>query len=280
VRHDCAKIPARGLWNGAATSLHNRGGIGRLAGKGPNVATVAESMQDVFDIYTIIFLALAVFIFLRLRSVLGQRTGRERPPYDPYAAREPVRPAAENVVALPNRTPDAAAQTPVAPADPAERWKGVAAVGSPIATGLDAILAAAPDFDVKHFLAGARAAYEMIVSAYAEGERRTLKNLLSREVFDGFDTAISEREKRGDTVESRFVSIDNAEITAAEVRGRNVQATVRFQSKLVSVTRDKNGNVIDGNAEKVTDVTDVWTFARDVSSRDPNWKVVATEAGQ
>jgi predicted lipid-binding transport protein (Tim44 family) len=235
-------------------------------------------MQDVFDIYTIIFLALAVFIFLRLRSVLGQRTGRERPPYDPYAAREPVRPATENVVALPNRAPDTAAQTPVAPADTVERWKGVATAGSPVATGLDAIAAAAPDFDAKHFLTGARAAYEMIVNAYAEGDRRTLKNLLSREVFDGFDSAITEREKRGDTVESRFVSIDNAEITAAEVRGRNVQATVRFQSKLVSVTRDKNGNVIDGNAEKVTDVTDVWTFARDVSSRDPNWKLVATEA--
>jgi predicted lipid-binding transport protein (Tim44 family) len=232
----------------------------------------------VFDIYTIIFLALAVFIFLRLRSVLGQRTGRERPPYDPYAAREPARPASEKVVALPTRAPEAVAQTPVAPADPVERWKGVAPEGSAIATGLDAIAAAAPDFDAQHFLTGARAAYEMIVNAYAEGERRTLKNLLSREVYDGFDAAIAAREKRGDTVESRFVSIDNAEITAAEVRGRNIQATVRFQSKLVSATRDKAGTVIDGNAEKVTDVTDVWTFARDVSSRDPNWKLVATEA--
>jgi predicted lipid-binding transport protein (Tim44 family) len=233
----------------------------------------------VFDIYTIIFLALAVFIFLRLRSVLGQRTGRERPPYDPYAAREPARPAAEKVVALPNRsTPEAPAPAPVAPVDPVERWKGIAPVGSAVATGLDAILAAAPDFDAKHFLTGARTAYEMIVNAYAEGDRRTLKNLLSREVYDGFESAIAEREKRGDTVESRFVSIDNAEITAAEVRARNIQATVRFQSKLISVTRNKEGNVIDGNAEKVTDVTDVWTFARDASSRDPNWKLVATEA--
>jgi predicted lipid-binding transport protein (Tim44 family) len=216
-------------------------------------------MRDVFDIYTIIFLALAVFIFLRLRSVLGQRTGRERPPYDPYAAREPARPASDKVVALPNRTPETVS-TPAAPAEPVERWKGIAAPGSPVATGLDAVAAAVPDFDAKHFLTGARAAYEMIVNAYAEGDRRTLKNLLSREVSDGFEAAITEREKRGDTVESRFVSIDNAEITAAEVRGRSVHATVRFQSKLVSVTRD------------------VWTFARDVSSRDPNWKLVATEA--
>jgi predicted lipid-binding transport protein (Tim44 family) len=234
----------------------------------------------VFDIYTIIFLALAVFIFLRLRSVLGQRTGRERPPYDPYAAREPARPATEKVVALPNRAPEAAAAKPAEPVAPGERWKGIAEVGTPLAAGFDGILAADANFDPKHFLTGARAAYEMIVNAFAEGDRRTLKNLLSREVYEGFETAISEREKRGETVESHFVSIDNAEITAAELRARTAQLTVRFHSKLVSATRDKNGNVIDGNAEKVTDVTDVWTFARDLSSRDPNWKLVATEAGQ
>ena len=237
-------------------------------------------MRDVFDIYTIIFLALAVFIFLRLRSVLGQRTGRERPPYDPYAAREPGGPATEKVIALPNRTPEAVAAKPAEPIVPGERWKGVAEAGSVLASGLDAIVAADPNFDHKHFLTGARAAYEMIVNAFAEGDRRTLKNLLSREVYDGFEAAIGEREKRSETVESRFVSIDNAEITAAEFRGRTAQLTVRFQCKLISVTRDKNGNVIDGNAEKVTDVTDVWTFARDLSSRDPNWKLVATEAGQ
>lgn len=238
-------------------------------------------MRDVFDIYTIIFLALAVFIFLRLRSVLGQRTGRERPPYDPYSVREPARPAPEKVVALPNRTPEAAAQKPAEPIAPAgERWKGVAEAGTPLAAGLDAIVAADAGFDHKHFLTGARAAYEMIVNAFAEGDRRTLKNLLSREVYEGFEAAISEREKRGETVENRFVSIDSADITAAELRGRAAQLTVRFQSKLVTATHDKDGNVIDGSAEKVTDVTDVWTFARDPSSRDPNWKLVATEAGQ
>jgi predicted lipid-binding transport protein (Tim44 family) len=238
-------------------------------------------MRDVFDIYTIIFLALAVFIFLRLRSVLGQRTGRERPPYDPYAAREPARPASDKVVALPSRAPEAVVAKAAAAAEPeGGRWKGVAEAGSPLAAGLDAVAASASDFDAKHFLTGARAAYEMIVNAFAEGDRRTLKNLLSREVYEGFETAITEREKRGETVESRFVSIDNAEITAAELRGRSAQLTVRFQSKLVSATRDKAGAVIDGNAEAVTDVTDVWTFARDVSSRDPNWKLVATEAGQ
>ncbi len=254
-------------------------------GPGPIASeTAAERMQDVFDIYTIIFLALAVFIFLRLRSVLGQRTGRERPPYDPFAAREPARPAADNnVVSLPGRAAEPAAPrtgVPDEPVVPVYRWKGIAEAGSPLEAGLDAVASTDNAFDAAHFLTGARAAYEMIVTAYAEGDRRTLKNLLSREVYDNFDGAIAEREKRGDVVESRFVGIDNATITAAELRGRNAQITVRFQSKLVSVTRNKAGDVIDGNADKVTDVTDVWTFARDRSSRDPNWKLVATEAGQ
>jgi predicted lipid-binding transport protein (Tim44 family) len=236
----------------------------------------------VFDIYTIIFLALAVFIFLRLRSVLGQRTGRERPPYDPYSAREPVRsPATDKVVSLPQQPAEVAARpVEVAAAPPADRWKGLAETGSSIAAGLDAIVAADPTFDAKHFIAGARAAYEMIVTAFAEGDRRQLRGLLSREVYDGFDAVITEREGRGETAETRFVSLDDAAITGAELRSKTAQITVRFVSKLISATRDRSGTVIEGNAERVTDVTDVWTFARDVSSRDPNWKVIATEAGQ
>jgi predicted lipid-binding transport protein (Tim44 family) len=232
------------------------------------------------DIYTIIFLALAVFIFLRLRSVLGQRTGRERPPYDPYSARDAVRtPASDKVVALPTRGTEPA-PAPVEAVEPTERWKGVAEQGSAVAAGLDAIATEDKSFDAKHFLAGARAAYEMIVSAFAEGDRRSLKNLLSRDVYEGFETAIREREGRGETTETRFVSIDKADITGAELRGKTAQVTVRFVSQLVSVTHDRTGKVIEGSPEKVTEVTDVWTFARDLSSRDPNWKLVATEAGQ
>ena len=236
-----------------------------------------------FDIYTIIFLALAVFIFFRLRSVLGQRTGRERPPYDPYSARDAVRSPANNdkIVTLPPRPANRRqAGRPPSRAPAVDRWKDVAETGSSVAAGLDAIAAADPSFEAKHFITGARAAYEMIVTAFAEGDRRQLRNLLSREVFEGFDAAIGERESRGETAESRFVSIDGSAITAAELRARTAQVTVRFVSKLISVTRGRTGNVIDGNAEKVTDVTDVWTFAREVASRDPNWKVVATEAGQ
>ena len=103
--------------------------------------------------------------------------------------------------------------------------------------------------------------------------------MLAREVYDGFESVIRAREARGETVETRFVSIDTTDIANAELRGRTAQLTVRFVSQLVSATHDRSGNVIDGSADVVTSVTDVWTFARDVTSRDPNWNLVATEAG-
>ncbi|MGO4713568.1 Tim44/TimA family putative adaptor protein [Bradyrhizobium sp. 2TAF24] len=230
------------------------------------------------DIYTIIFLALAVFIFLRLRNVLGQRTGSERPPYD-RAARDIANGAASgNVVPLPGTVIDQAPPAPTA-APAIDRWKGVTEPGSSLANGLDAVVSADPSFEPQHFIAGAKSAYEMIVLAFANGDRRTLKDLLSREVYDGFDNAIREREQRDQKTETRFVGIDKAELVGAELRDRSAQVTVRFHSQMVTVTRDKTGAVVDGSPEKVTDVTDIWTFARDTASRDPNWKLVGTESG-
>jgi predicted lipid-binding transport protein (Tim44 family) len=274
-----------GIDRRASGCLYQRAYI--IAAEGPARAGLDPSAPPpreharVFDIYTIIFLALAVFIFLRLRSVLGQRTGRERPPFDPYATRDVARPPASegNVVTLPGRpgTPPVQAGDDEEPAD---RWKGIAEPGSTLAAGLDAVAREDSTFEPQGFLTGGRAAYEMIVTAYANGDRRALKDLLAREVYEGFEVAIKEREQRGEKIESRFVSIESADIIGAEVRGRTAQVTVRFVSQLVSATRDRSGNVIDGSSDKVTTVTDVWTFARDVSSRDPNWKLVATEAGQ
>jgi len=233
------------------------------------------------DIYTIIFLALAVFIFLRLRNVLGQRTGNERPPFD-RTARNTVPGAPDaNVVPIPGKVIDQAPLAPTADvAPPTDRWKDLAEAGTPLAQGLDAIVAQDSSFDPRHFLSGARSAYEMIVLAFANGDRRALRDLLSSEVYDSFETVIKDRERHEQKTETRFVSIDKADVVNAEVKGRSAQVTVRFVSQLVSVTRDRGGNVIDGSPDKVTDVTDVWTFARDLSSRDPNWKLVATEAGQ
>jgi predicted lipid-binding transport protein (Tim44 family) len=235
-----------------------------------------ESEYDV-DIYTIIFLALAVFIFLRLRSVLGQRTGSERPPYDRAAPNVVQRTQDNNnVVPMPGAVIDQAPLAPSADVAPADRWKDIAEPGTPLATGLDAIVAQESSFDPRHFLSGARSAYEMIVLAFANGDRRALKDLLSSEVYDSFDSVIKDREKHEQKTETRFVSIDKAELVSADARDRSAQLTVRFVSQMISVTRDKTGAIVDGNPDKVADITDVWTFARDTSSRDPNWKLVGT----
>jgi predicted lipid-binding transport protein (Tim44 family) len=239
-------------------------------------------MQDSFDITTLIFLGLAVFVIWRLRSVLGQKTGHERPPFDPSARRDPpARPAAEgdNVVRLPGANGAERAATLTA-APPADRWKGIAEPDSRIAQGLDEIARAEPSFDGQGFLEGSKSAYEMIVTAFAQGDRKLLKELLSREVYEGFEGAILDREGRGERVETTFVSIDKAEITGVEVRGGSANIMVRFVSKLITATRNAAGAVIDGSPEAVVDVTDVWTFSRTLGSRNPNWLLVATEAGQ
>ena len=235
-----------------------------------------ESENDV-DIYTIIFLALAVFIFLRLRSVLGQRTGRERPPCDRAALNAGQGAQDNNVVPMPGKVIDQAPLAPTADvAPPTDRWKGLAEPGTPLAQGLDGIATQDSSFDPRHFLSGARSAYEMIVLAFANGDRRALRDLLSSEVYESFESVIKDREKHEQKTETRFVSIDKAELVGAEARDRSAQLTVRFVSQMISVTRDKAGTIVDGNPDKVADITDVWTFARDTSSRDPNWKLVGT----
>jgi predicted lipid-binding transport protein (Tim44 family) len=240
-------------------------------------------MQDSFDVTTIIFLALAAFVVWRLRSVLGQKTGREQPP---VVRREPPPPARQdagaadpgNVVRLPGAAANRGNGSGVELAP--DRWKGVAEPGSAVAAGLDEVAKVDPGFDARGFIEGAKMAYEMIVTAFAQGDRKTLKNLLSRDVYDGFDRAITEREKRGEKAETTFVSIDKAEIVGVEVRTQVAHMMVRFVSQLITATRNAEGAVVDGSPEAVVEVTDVWTFARPIGSRDPNWQLVATEAGQ
>lgn len=232
-------------------------------------------MQGSFDIFTLVFIALAVFVAWKLRSVLGTKTGNEQPPGDIFQKKPTVPPpAAEgNVVRLPGTAAnDAGAEQPY-------RWTGMAEPGSPIAAGLDAIAREERDFDARTFLEGSKAAYEMIVQSYAKGDRKTLKGLLSKDVFDDFDQAITEREKRSEIAETTFVSMSKADMTAAEVRGKMGMVTVRFSPKLISVVRNKAGEVVDGSADAVVDVTETWTFSRQLGSRDPTWILVATESG-
>jgi predicted lipid-binding transport protein (Tim44 family) len=135
-----------------------------------------------------------------------------------------------------------------------------------------------PGFDPAEFLDGAKGAYEMIVAAFAAGDEETLKQLLGDDVLDGFERAIAEREERGEVLQSTLVSIDKADIIEAEVKGKQALVTIKFVSELISVTRDEDGDVVEGDPKKVREVTDIWTFAREVASRNPNWKLVATEA--
>jgi predicted lipid-binding transport protein (Tim44 family) len=118
----------------------------------------------------------------------------------------------------------------------------------------------------------------MIVMGFANGDDATLKQLLGSDVYDGFERAIRERESRGEKVESSLVGIDKADIIEAEVKNRTAYVTVKFVSELISVTRDAEGEVVEGDPKKVREVTDIWTFAREVGSKNPNWKLVATEA--
>lgn len=232
-------------------------------------------MSGFFDVYSIIFLVVAVIIFMRLGSVLGRRTGNEPTSYDPAVRRAPARSRNDNVVALPNRerpAPSAAANGP-----DLERLEKHAPAGSDLHARL-VELSQAAEFDPDHFLDGAKVAYEMIVTAFAEGDRATLKNLLAPDVFDGFIAAIAEREARQERVEMTFVGFEETKITAAELDGRWARVSVRFVSELISATRDKAGAVIDGDPVEVQTIRDVWTFARDIQSRDPNWKLAATEA--
>lgn len=237
------------------------------------------------SIITLFFLIVAALIFLNLRSVLGKRTGSEKPPYDPFARKDPERPVPSpaddgKVITLPRRTTAAApADVTAAPVD--NRYEDIdsfAAPATPLNAALRRIYDADSSFNPKQFVDGARAAYEMIVMAFADGDRKTLKNLLSNEVYEGFNSAITEREKAGEKVKSTFVGIERADLAGASIEGTEVTITMKIVSQLISATYNAAGDVVEGNADTVAEVKDQWTFARDTRSRDPNWKLVSTQS--
>jgi len=234
---------------------------------------------------TIVFALLAAFVVWKLRSVLGTRNGAEKPPSNPFASRAPGRflrvrrgdadsgDSGNRVIPLPG-----AAESPVAIAPVKDdRWKPNAEPGSKAWVGLDAIAAADPAFAIKPFADGAKSAYEMIVTAFAEGNREVLRNLLSPDVFESFAVALGEREKRGEKVTTAFVSIDKVVIDDAGLNGRTAEIKIHFTAQMITATRDPGGTVIDGSPDKVVQIDDIWTFARDTGSRDPSWKLAATE---
>jgi predicted lipid-binding transport protein (Tim44 family) len=218
--------------------------------------------QQYFDI--ILFAMVAGFLVLRLRSVLGRRTGNER--RRELFVRRP-RAAPEKGPALTEPGPAAAAATATVP--PADA----------VAEGLNQIRRADPSFDPPQFLEGARLAFEMIVTAFANADKAGLRPLLSDEVFQQFVTAIDERTAARETLETRIQRLQSADIVEAELLGRNAQVTVKLVSQQINVTRAMDGSIVDGDPEHPTEKTDYWTFARDTRSADPNWVLVATSSG-
>ncbi|MBJ7577196.1 Tim44 domain-containing protein [Devosia sp. MC532] len=237
-------------------------------------------MDDFLDLPTLIAIVVAVFVLFRLRSVLGTRTGNERPPVDRSRSANTESKADTDDTVVPIR-PHSPASAP--DLDDERRARKLEAEidqfsrgDTELAEGLKAAAAADSTFTPKSFLEGAKAAYEMIITAYAEGDRQTLKNLLEKDVFEGFQRAIADREAAGHKVDFTFVGLPKIEFSQAEYDRKNVLVTIRFHAEVVSATRNAAGDLVEGNADQVQMIADEWTFARNPKSRDPNWKVVTT----
>lgn len=216
----------------------------------------------------ILIAAVAAFLIFRLRSVLGRRDGQEgQPGYDPFQQRRGGEEKnEEKVVHLPDREPE--------PAKPAPPDFGSGAS----AEGMKAIFNVDPSFEPRSFLDGSRQAFEIIVAAFAEGDKQALRPLLANDVYDDFAGAIDAREAEEQSLETTLVGIDSAEIIEAELQGKTAFVTVKFVSQQINVTRDSEGRIVDGAPGETVTVTDIWTFARNTRSRDPNWALVATRS--
>lgn len=215
-----------------------------------------------FDI--ILFAMIAGFLILRLRSVLGRRTGNERRRDGFFRSPAPI---SEK------------------PAVNGERGKGAAVVPlgakpvDPVAVGLERLRRADPGFDPEQFLGGARAAFEAIVGAFARGDKAALRPLLSDEVYRPFVATIDERSAARESLETQIVGLDGLDIAAADLAGQVAQVTVKFASRQINLTRASDGSILEGDPQHPVEKTDYWTFNRDTRSADPNWVLVATSSG-
>lgn len=248
-------------------------------------------MQGQIDLFTLLTFVVAVVAIFKLRSVLGRRTGDEESRIERRAreieAQKKATAAAEQdkVVAIPRRDrEERIAGEDVEPAgnEVEARIKTAGGGDTIVTSGLLAIFKLDPAFDPDHFVRGARQAYEMIVTAFAEGNSRSLRDLLSPSVLESFSRAINERDSRGETIDQSFVGISKSDIIEAEVEKGVASITLRFVSQLISATRNKSGVVIEGDPGKTKEVVDIWTFSRDISTprarSNPNWKLIATQA--
>jgi predicted lipid-binding transport protein (Tim44 family) len=227
-------------------------------------------MLSLFDPLNLVLVVAAGFIIWRLYGVLGQKTGHEGPRFDPFA-RSPASQTKDQEPAqgaeIRPLEPDAA-QKPI--------WDGVAEEGSQLAKDLESLSRADRNFAVSSFLEGAKLAYEMTIEAFAKGDKDALKPLLNREVFDEFCTAIDKRQQQRHSAILQFVGVKSAGIEHAAIMGNRARVTVRFITDMISATADAAGVTIDGDPKQIREIVDVWTFERDVTTRDPNWRLTDT----
>lgn len=254
----------------------------------PASAWEKAPMDGKIDLITIISLVVAVVVIFKLRSVLGKRTGEDEARVERarLERQQAASRADDKVVTLPRRErerTDGVGAEPVSQvsvAEAEEKIRTFAGADEVAAKGMIEIFKLDNAFDPVTFVTGAKQAYEMIVTGFAEGNRKLLKDLLSKDVYDGFVAAIAEREQRGEQIDQSFVGILKCDIVEAEVKGAAAHVTVRFVSQLISATRDKANVVVAGDPQKVREVTDVWTFSRDIGTararQNPNWKLAAT----
>ena len=212
----------------------------------------------------IVILALvAIFVGLRLYSVLGERTGHEQQQPIPKHAEAEAR--VEPRVAQPATAPVTATET------------GDMAFVPTAGPGVRAVLAADPSFDVARFLEGAKAAYRLILEAFWKGDADTLRPHVDDHVYETFAAAIEQRKEEGLTLDNRLVTVDQAVIAEASAERGMAILTVRFEADIAAVTRNSEGQVVAGSLSDAVQTRDLWTFRRDLSSRDPNWLLIETD---
>jgi len=227
-------------------------------------------------VITILWALLAVFLVARLYKVLGRRTGNERR-HDPFT--EVANDEQKKVIPLPERSHPVRGDEPVTPpaAEQGSVPSGDGAAGS-LPAGIARVRSADSSFDPGKFVGGARAAFEIIVGAFAAGDAAMLRPLLNNDVFENFNNAIQARQQANETLQTTLVGITSAEMLEADLDGRNAVVTVKIVSDQINVTRDAEGKIVAGDPSTVTSVTDIWTFSRNTRSRDPNWMLIATRS--
>lgn len=228
-------------------------------------------MSDNFEIIEIIVWAMfAGFIFLRLRSVLGRRTGNERPPRTGRFGRQSSGSGDQNA-----GDADHQGAGPDEDAGIGD-FKGLA---PQVRQGLEAIWRRDKAFDLEGFLDGAKKAYEVILEGFWAGNTDDIRPFIDDDIFAQFSSAIETREKDGLTVENKLVETTDLSVDDARLEGDIAEITLRFVSDIISITRDREGELVEGNMSDAVKVTDIWTFAKGTSSSDPNWTLIATRAG-